>query len=54
MVYIWSKSATPAKTHFDDFSLVFKLKVQIYVGPEKKRSLRIWQSKVLKPLSLVL
>ena len=33
-VYICNRSATPANTHLADLSLVLKLKVQIYVGPE--------------------
>ena len=32
-VYICNKSATPASTHFDGFSLVFRLKRQTYVFP---------------------
>ena len=32
--YICNRSATPANTHLADLSLVLKLKVQIYVGPE--------------------
>ena len=34
--HICSNIATPAKTHLDGFALVFKLNVQMYVGPVKK------------------
>ena len=36
-VQICKSIATPAKTHFDDFALVFKLNVQMYVGPIMKQ-----------------
>ncbi|CAF4349603.1 unnamed protein product, partial [Adineta steineri] len=31
--YVCNNNATPASTHFDGFSFVFKLKRQIYVCP---------------------
>ena len=35
-IHICSNRATPARTHFEDFSFVFKLNAQTYVGPVKK------------------
>ena len=31
---IWSRRATPARTHLEGFSLVLRLNVQMYVWPE--------------------
>ena len=50
---IWSKRATPAKTHFEGRSFVLRLKVQMYVGPEGK----VWSLKSMiapSPLCRVL
>ncbi len=35
-IYICRSKATPAKTHLAGRSFVFRLNVQMYVGPKKK------------------